>query len=284
MVTASKYPLDHIPQNQSSISPVAPKSAPALRQPWVVWEYTACLFTDGLTCTTRDLHDAIKAHAQNQNLPINIFYSPDASWIIEGAWGRAKVDDDRRPRISMTLKDSRYSDMQFITGIDYFGDCWANFQMMMVVQPEELERPLKPAIPNPILPNEAIVILVIIAGLLGISGNAGLQLLGAIGLIGGLSIWAISNQNVRDAKQRYEKWKEQIADLEREEEEIKRNRLSRSFKSDDLFVFHEVMTKITSAVISYKLIKQGAVVEDSKEQNFVEQFIPKSKKDIFEEF
>jgi histidinol-phosphate/aromatic aminotransferase/cobyric acid decarboxylase-like protein len=109
-------------------------------------------------------------------------------------------------------------------------------------------------------------------------------MLGIIGLIGGLSIWAISNQNVRDAKQRYEKWKEQIAEIEREEEEIKRNRLSRSFKSDDLFVFYEVMTKITSAVITYKLIKQGAVVKDSKEQNFVEQFIPKSKKDMFDDF
>jgi hypothetical protein len=64
----------------------------------------------------------------------------------------------------------------------------------------------------------------------------------------------------------------------------KRNRLSRSFKSDDLFVFHEVMTKITSSVVFHALVERGAKIEESNERNFVKQVIPKSKKDIFDDF
>jgi hypothetical protein len=173
-----------------------PKSSLTLIEPWVVWEYTACLFTGDLKFKTEDLHDAIKAHAENQT----------AHWVIEGAWGKAKVDDDLRPRVTMNLRDSRYSDMQFITGIDYFGECWANFQMMMVVQPETLERPAKPVVPNPLLPTEALVVLAVVAIGLLFTGNPGIQILGFVGLVGALVIWAISSQNVREAQQRYDKW------------------------------------------------------------------------------
>jgi hypothetical protein len=280
----SKYSLSGLPPAGISTVRTPPKNPPALREPWVVWEYTACLFTDTLVFTTENLHDVIKAHALHQNLPINVFYSPDACWIIEGTWGRAKVDDDRRPRVSMNLRDSRYSDMQFITGIDYFGDCWANFQMMMVVQPEEIEKPPKPVIPDPLLPIEALILLGVFAIGLLVTGNPGLQVFGVIGLIGGLGIWAVSSKNVREASEKQEKWKEQVKEIELEQEEIKRNRLSRSFKSDDLFVFHEVMTKIVSSMIFHSLIDKGATVEESQEKNNAEQYIPPSKKGMFDDY
>jgi hypothetical protein len=284
MAEVSRYTLAQLPKAEVAISKVPPKNPPHLIEDWVVWEYTACLFTDGLRFTTESLHDVIKAHAVNQKLPVNVFYASNAAWILDGSWGRAKVDDDRRPRISMNLRDSRYGDMQFITGIDYFGDCWANVQMMMVIQPEELEKPPKPVIPKSLLPNEALVVLVVVAAALIFSGNSGLQILGLVGLVGGLIIWAISSQNVREAKDRYAKWEQQVKELVREEEEIKRNRLSRSFKTDDLFVFHEVMTKITSAVIFHNLIERGAKVEESNERNFIKKVIPQNTKDLFDDF
>lgn len=284
MSESSKYALTYLPDTSGKITKISPKVPPTLIEPWVVWEYTACLFTNGIKFTTENLHDAIKAHADNQNLPINVFYSPDARWIIEGAFGRAKVDDEVRPRISANIRNSRHSDMQFITGIDYFGECWANFQMMIVVQPEILEKPPKPIIPSPLLPTEALVVLVVIAAGLIFSGNPGLQVLGFVGLIGGLIIWAISNKNVRDAKERYDKWKDEVAQLELEEAELKRNRLSRSFKYDDLFVFHEVMSKITASVISLGLLKQGAKVEETTQHTYIEKVIAKSDKNIFDDF
>jgi hypothetical protein len=314
---SSRYSLSEVPRTGSPIVPTPPKSSITLIDPWVVWEYTACLFTGDIKFETKDLHDAIKAHAQNQNLPVNIFYDSSAHWIIEGAWGRAKVDDDRRPRVTMNLRNSRYSDMQFITGIDYFGECWANFQMMMVVQPETLERPPKPvdsepllpnepSVPLPLLPTEALVVLAVVAIGLLFTGNPGIQILGFVGLVGGLVIWAISSQNVRQAEQRYNKWKEDTAKIELEERELRRdrhdkwkekitkieleeielkqNRLSRSFKSDDLFVFHEVASKIVSAVVFNALLKKGGRVEQSNENTRIENVIPKSKKDIFDNF
>jgi hypothetical protein len=284
MQQPERYSLERIPDIASSLVKVKPNSPPELRAPWVVWEYNACIFTDGLEFTTADLHDAIKAHCINQNLPVNVLYAPDAYWVIEGAWGRAKVDDDRRPRVSLSLKGSRHTDMNFITGIDSFGDCWANLQMMILVQPDELERPPKPIIPKPLLPNEALVVLAVVALLLIFSGNFGLQILGILGLLGGLIIWAISNNNVRKAKEALEKWEKQIRDILLEEEEIKRNRLSRSFQYDDLFTFHEVMTKITSAVVHYRLLQKGAKLEGTSEKVREKSVIGESKKDMFDDF
>lgn len=283
-IQPSRYSLTEVPRARDQIKVIRPKSSITLIQSSVVWEYTACLFTGGIKFTTEDLHDAVKAHAENQNLPINVYHDPSAHWVIEGAWGRAKVDDDLRPRVTMNLRELRYSDMQFITGIDYFGECWANFQMMMVVQAESLERPAKPIVPNPLLPTEALVVLALIAIGLLFTGNIGIKVLGFIGLVGGLIIWAVSRNNVREAQQRYENWKEEIAKIELEEIELKRNRLSRSFKSDDLFIFHEVASKIVASVVFNSLINKGGKVEQSNENNFVEQTIPKSKKDIFDDF
>jgi hypothetical protein len=283
-VQPSKYSLDKIPHT-GQIDKLNPKSSITLIEPWVVWEYTACIFTDGVKFKTEDLHDAIKAHAENQNLPINVFYDSSAHWIIEGAWGRAKVDDDLRPRVTMNLRDTRYSDMQFITGIDYFGDCWANFQMMMVVQPESLDKPAKPIVPDPLIPTEALLVLVVVAIVLFLlnGSNNGIQVLSIVGLIGALIIWAISRQNVRDAQRKYEKWKEEIAKIELEEIEIRKNRLSRSFKSDDLFVFHEVVSTIIRSIIVNSLLNKGGRVEQSNENNHIEQVIPKSQKDILKD-
>jgi hypothetical protein len=280
----SKYDLTKVPQLGFPITKISPKAPPELQEHWVLWEYNACLFTNGLKFTTEDLHDAIKAHAENQNLPINVFYSKDAYWLIDGAWGRAKVDDDRRPRVSLNLRNSRHSDRRFITGIEHFGDCWANFQMMVLAQPEELEKPPKPTIPDPLIPYEALIVLIIVAGVLIFSGNSGLQVLGIVGLIGGVTIWAISSRNVREATKRYEKWKEQMKEIEREEEEIKRNRLSRSFQSDDLFVFYEVMRRIVSTIVMQDLLERGAKVTGSSENSYIEKIIPKSTKDVFDDF
>jgi hypothetical protein len=279
-IRSSKYSLTEVPRVRHQIEKIKPKSSLTLIEPWVVWEYTACLFTGDIKFTTEALHDAIKAHAENQNLPINVYHDPSAHWIIEGAWGKAKVDDDLRPRVTMNLRESRYSDMQFITGIDYFGECWANFQMMMVVQPETLERPPKPIVPNPLLPTEALVVLAVVAIGLLFTGNVGIQILGFVGLVGGLVIWAISSQNVRQAQQRYDQWKEEVVKIELEEIELKRNRLSRSFKSDDLFVFHEVASKIIASVVVNAVLKNGGRVEQSNEKNEIEHTIPKSQKDI----
>jgi hypothetical protein len=284
MAASSKYDLAIVPRLDYPIVQNQPESPPQFIEPWLAWEYSACLFTDGIKFTTKDLHDVIKSHINYQNLPVNIFYSEQAHWVIEGAFGQAKVDNDRRPRVSANIKNSRHSDMYFITGIDNFGDCWANFQMMILVQPRQLDRPAKPVVPKPILPTEALIVLAVLAIIFLVSNNQILIMFGLLGLIGGGLIWVISSQNVREAKEQLERWKEDISKIELEELEIRKNRLSRSFQSDDLFTFHEVMTKITSSIIFHTLLKKGGKIEESNERNLVEDVIPKSKKDMFDEF
>jgi hypothetical protein len=159
---------------KSDIVKVAPKMPPVLIENWVVWEYTACLYTNGIILTTAELHDWLKAEMEHQQIPVNIFFANNACWVIEGARGRAKVDEDRRPRVVASLTNSPYTDIQFIAGLDYFGDYWVNFQMMLIVQPEEIEDPPRPVLPprpkpphkpnvTPLIPDAAVAVMALVA-------------------------------------------------------------------------------------------------------------------------
>jgi len=279
---------------------VLPKTPPVLVEQWVVWEYKFCLETNGIKIDMERLHDLVKADLQPQGVPIDIFFSNDACWIIEGARGRAKVDDDRRPRVIATLKNSFYTDMQFIAGIDYFGSSnWADVQMMLIVQPEEIKQSPRPTPPQeshvyPLIPSAALIVLGLIALGLMFSGNGGLVVLGFIGVLGVFYLASQSNQNVIKAQKNYQSklfaYQEDLAEWEREKEqlalereELIKNRLSRSFKTDDLRVFHTVMTRTIARIISEEFLKQGAAIKESVETNNAQNAIASSK-NIFDEF
>jgi hypothetical protein len=296
---------------------VPPKTPPILIENWVVWEYTACLYTNGIILTTAELHDWLKAEMEHQQIPVNIFFANNACWVIEGARGRAKLDEDFRPRVVASLTNSPYTDIQFIAGLDYFGDYWVNFQMMLIVQPEEIEDPPRPVPPprpkpphkhnvTPLIPDAAVVVMALVALGLIFSGNQGLQVLGFLGILGTGIMWFISRKKSMQAAAEYERkieqynreeedWKEQkeqaeedwhreLDEIALEREELEKNRLSRSFKWDDLRVFHEVMSLSVARVIHKNLLQKGATVKETQELSKNEEIIPKSKKDIFDDF
>jgi hypothetical protein len=286
----------------TKLARIAPASPPVLIEKWVVWELKVCLDTNGIKLNTEHLHDLLKVELEAQGVPVDIFFAKDASWIIEGARGRAKVDNDFRPRVVAKLKpqNSPYTDMQFIAGIDYFGKSnWADVQMMMIVQPEEIRlppRPTPPREPNTkgLIPNEAIVGMAVVALALTVSGNSALQLLGFIGLIGLIGIYIKSTTDVRKDRQSYEgkrfSYERELADWENEKEQIViereeliRNRLSRSFKTDDLRIFHTVLTRSIARIISDEFLKQGAAIKEAVENNDA-QIAISSSKNIFDEF
>lgn len=286
----------------TKIARIVPESPPVLIEKWVVWELKVCLDTNGIKLNTECLHDLLKVELETQGVPVDIFFAKDASWIIEGARGRAKVDNDFRPRVVAKLKpqNSPYTDMQFIAGIDYFGKSnWADVQMMMIVQPEEIKippRPTPPREPNtkPLIPNEALVVMALVALGLIFSGNSALQLLGFIGIIGFMGIYIKSTTDVRKDRQRYEgkrfSYEGELADWENEKEQIAlereeliRNRLSRSFKTDDFRVFHTVLTRSIARIISDEFLKQGAAIKEAVENNDA-QIAISSSKNIFDEF
>ena len=299
MINPSESSLISQNQKTTRLSKIAPKTPPTLIEQWVVWELKGCICTNGTKFTTAELHDFLKSDLEQQGVPVNIFFAQDASWIIQGARGTIKLDNDRRPRVVATLQNSPYTDIQFITGIDYFGSSeWADIQMMLIVQPEEVpepKRPIQPFSPNvsPLLPNEALFVLAVVVILLFLfAGDAG-KLFGLVGAIGGILIYIQSNTNVKEAKDRHEKarikYQEDLSSYEIEkeknalerEERIK-NRVSRSFKTDDLQVFREVMFQSVRKIVKEQLIDKGASANQFIEENKLDK--DQQKKNIFDEF
>jgi len=278
------------------------QSKPAiLTQSWVIWEFSAVIETKGFKFETVNLHDILKAELQAQQVPIDVFYT-NAGWIVEGAGDALKIDKDVRARVTANLRNSIYTNMQFIAGIDYFGDSnWADIQMMMIVQPEKPSElpaaPIRPQAANtqPLIPDAALVVLALIAAGLFFSGNGGLQVLAIVGAIGAFVIYFQSNSQVASAKRKYDSQlaiyqednierNRKIEKIKLEEEELKRNRLSRSFQWDDLRVLHTIMSRSVGKIIHDKLLQKGAIVKDFVHQTKNEEIIPESKKNIFDDF
>lgn len=278
------------------------QSKPAiLTQSWVIWEFSAVIETKGFKFETVNLHDILKAELQAQQVPIDVFYT-NAGWIVEGAGDALKIDKDVRARVTANLRNSIYTNMQFIAGIDYFGDSnWADIQMMMIVQPEKPpeipDAPKRPEAANiqPLIPDGALVVLALIAAGFFVSGNGGLQVLSIVGVIGAFVIYFKSNSDVAEKKRKYEsqqaRYQEEniernrkIEKIKLEEEELKRNRLSRSFQWDDLRVLHTIMSRSVGKIIHNNMLQKGATVKDFVHQTKNEEIIPESKKNIFDDF
>ena len=278
MTQSIENQLIHQQNGTASITKIEPKEPPRLIKEWIMdgHDISWCIHTNGLKFDTEQLHDFLKTEIEQQGVPVNVFLSKDAAWIIEGARGRAKVEEDRRPRVVATLQNSPYTDMQFIAGIDYFGSHWAKLQMMLVVQPETIKIPPKPVTPlkpdtTPLLPKEALIVLAVIAGGMLLLGNIALKLLGFIGLAGVTYLFIKSNADIKKAQKKYEReleaYEQELAEWEAEKEEIQleqqdleKYRASRSFKSEDLFTFWSVMVSKVILKIE-ELKKQGATVE-----------------------
>jgi len=274
-----------------------PDTSPTLIGEWVLWEINTLIHTNGVEFSTEDLHDYLKEEIKKQSTPIDLFLSSDAKWIIEGARGRAKVDKETRSRTVAKLRGSIHKDIQFIAGIDYFGNSkWANIQMMLLLQPETIDIPPRPIAPKepdikPILANEAIFVMALLAGGLLFTGNSSLQVLGILGVMGSLFIYMTSQSGVNKAKDEYakqtrryefdlDKWETQKEEIKLEREELIKHRLSRSFKTDDLRVFRSVMIETTAKIVTNEVFNKGATLEDVSE-NTDEAVAPSVKDKLF---
>lgn len=272
-----------------------------LTQSWVVWEFAAVMETNGIKFDTSSLYKLLQAELKSQQIPINIVYA-DTGWIVEGARGSLKIDQDVRARVAASLSNSIYTNMQFIAGIDYFGNSnWADVQMMMIVQPEKPPElppaPIRPQAANTqaLIPDAALILLGLIAAGLFFSGNGGLQGLAILGAIGAFVMYFQSNSQVAEAKRKYESQltmyqeenierNRQIEKIKLEEEELKKNRLSRSFQWDDLRVLHTIMSRSVGKIIHDNMIQKGASVKEFLHETKNEEIIPESKKNIFDDF
>lgn len=272
-----------------------------LTQSWVVWEFAAVIEINGIKFDTSSLYKLLKAELEKQQVPLDILYTTNTGWIVEGARGSIKIDE-KRARVAATLKNSIYTNMQFIAGIDYFGNSnWADIQMMMIVQPEKPPElppaPIRPQTANtqPLIPEAALILLGLIAAGLFVSGNGLLQLLAVGGALGAFVIYFQSSSQVAEAKRKYElqltRYQEEniernrlIEKIKLDEEELKKNRLSRSFQWDDLRVLHTIMSRSVGKIIHNNMLQKGGTVKEFVHQTKNEEIIPESKKNILNEF
>ncbi|KPQ31553.1 MAG: hypothetical protein HLUCCA11_23510 [Phormidesmis priestleyi Ana] len=300
IIPLNKEIADQIVENTSKIRRLEPAEPPRLISDWVVWEMNTCIDTKGEKFTTAQLHDCLKYNLGKERTPIEMFFAENACWIIEGLQGRrARVDNDLRARVVATLKGSPYTDMQFIAGIDYFGDSnWADVQMMLIVQPQKIEIPPKPSQPQkpnaePLIPNVMLAIVAIFAAP-WLLGSVFMKIIGLLVLGGTIFLFLQSNENVQRANRRYgdmistyeqklTRWEADHNEIIRDKEELTDHRLSRSFKLDDLRVFHTVMVRSVAALVNKHLIEKGAVVQDTVENNDAAAAISSSKS-IFDDF
>jgi hypothetical protein len=289
----------------SAIARIKPEVPPTLIEEWVIWEYDTLVHTNGINFETEDLHDLLKQEVERQGIPVDVFLSYDARWRALWAKFHHAIDDDARKRVVLKLKpdDSPYTDIQFIAGIDYFGDSdWANIQMMIVMQPEKIPLPSRPSRPTkknvqPLLPIGAIIAMAAVAFMLyfaGLSGrNEAVIFLGVIGSIATLGLSFYSYKDVYSAKaeyalanQRYDavcdKWREEKVEIELEEAELKRRKLFRSFKRDDLRVFHSVAIGLTTKIITTEIFDKGAEIGEVSEDQDESKTIPSMKDKLFD--
>lgn len=272
---SSQVALNH--QHVSSFSKRdSPKEQPQLTEQAVIWESEILLDTKGKKFNTEELYDSLKISLTEDKLPINLYFAEQAYWVILGA-KNFKKDDDKRPRIVATLQSSPYTDIQFLAGIDYLGDSsWANFQMMVIVQPEEAKfvepKPIAPQELNskPIIPNSFLIGLGIFSIILLFTNNIGGILFGISGIIGAFIGFCLNTKS-NQAKQeyfyqmsRYEsdliEWEKRQEELNTKNEERKNSRLLRSFKWDDLRTFKEIISQQSLKIIYKHLIREGATV------------------------
>jgi len=292
-------------QNQTtSIARIQPEIPPTLIEEWVIWEYDTLVHTNGIDFETEDLHDLLKCEIEQQGIPVDIFFD-EARWRALWAKFHHAIDDDARKRVVLKLKrdDSPYTDIQFVAGIDYFGDSdWANIQMMIVMQPEKIPLPPRPTRPikknvQPLLPMEAIIAMAAVAFMLylaGLSGrNEAVIFLGVLGAIATLGLAFYSYKDVYGAKsenaladEKYElacdRWREEKVQIELEEAELKRRKLFRSFKRDDLRVFHSVAIGLTTKIITAEIFDKGAEIGEVSEDQDESKTIPSMKDKLFD--
>lgn len=253
---------------------------PTLVADWVLWEFAAVVKTDGITLDTKGLYNLLTAELAKEKAPIDIILST-AGWYVEGnSSSSKKIKGDRRSRIVATLQNSIFGEtMQFIAGIDYFGQSnWADIQMMLIVQPEPPPpippSPQRPMAPNskPLIPNELLAVAGLIALSLLFTGNGGLQVLGVMGAIGIIVIGIMANQNIVKAQAKYEmqlreyeeanrQRNEIIENIKKEEIELRENRGIRSFQWDELRMLHAIMTNYIREIVRTRMLAGGATVE-----------------------
>jgi len=223
---------------------------PGQRRPLLIMdEQSVHLSHTDRQLTPEDLIARVQSIIAAQEVPVEVR-------LMKARW----VNDSRevRSRIVAFLRGHPYSDIKMIMGVDYMGR-WASIQLNLATEPEALSAPpTAPTIETPMGPVVTMIagVLFVLIGL--VSSSPGVVLIGFMAAIGGL-IWLLiarSNQQQKHAAERF-RWEN-----EKRQREFERTaeRLSRTFKVDDMRLFCTAMRHIFQAVVDDIVSTGGEVV------------------------
>lgn len=241
---------------------------PGKRRPMLVWdEQTIHLAHTDRWLQPEELLNRVRFLIQAYAAPVKV-------QLVYARW--IKDYEEWRPRLIASLHDHSYSDVKMIMGVDYLGR-WASLQLQIATEPEPMAPPPPPpSKPQKETPIGAVILIGIglmlfVAGIAVMVGSRRNQEGGVVTVILGIFvaiigfIWA--SMAGSNATQRYEQEKAAWeAEIRKQEAEIKRRetekvveKLSRTFKVDDIRLFGEAMQHVFRAVAN-DIVKQGAKV------------------------
>lgn len=189
----------------------------------------------------QQLADRTRAILAAQNVPVDIK-------VVEARWFQDA--HETRPRLLAALRDHPYGDIKMIMGLDYMGQ-WASFHLLVGSEPEPI-----PPRPAALLPMDVILAyaVAVIALITAFSGDQHAFFSIAAMLV------SLAYAVVRTARSR--KRTERAWELERTKRETEKltERLSRTFKVDDIRLFCTAMRQVFQAVVDDLVQGGGEVV------------------------
>ena len=261
----------HFEEEEAGVEPGRPR-------PWlVVDEQVTHLSHTDRELTPEALLARVQTLLEQDRVPVRVQLLP-TRWQNDG--------EERRPRLVASLKSHRYSDIKMLLGLDYLGR-WASIHLALAIEPAPLPVPPEPEeLPdNPAFQHPVGAIICLVLGFLGFIGGNALSssnyywslgrefapvLIGAgvlLGLIGAISyLVAVSNHGKRCAELRAAWQQEQArrrqaweAEQRQRAQQNMADRLSRTFKVDDMRLFSTAMREVYRSVVD-DIVSQGAQV------------------------
>lgn len=179
----------------------------------------------------QELLQRVRSILEMQDVPVDV-QLVNTRWLSDA--------HEVRPRLVASLRNHPYSDIKMIMGVDYMGR-WASIQLYLGAEPEPIPSPQTP---------KGVIALWVIGGFMVLFGLGlklgGLSLLGVAFLVGGF--WWYRKKSMR--------WK---AEQHRRALEKAVERLSRTFKVDDMRLFCTAMRQVFQAVVD-DIVQRGAEV------------------------
>lgn len=198
----------------------------------------------------QELLERVRCIITTQGVPVDV-------QLINARW----LSDPRevRPRLIASLRDHPYSDLKMIMGVDYMGS-WASIYLHVGVEPEP--EPPEPEAPKWKKPIDAVAALIcgaifLVAGSSDALNSSAIAVVGVLSLGYGIVRFYISYKwYTTQVLAQKAAWAGTIA---KDKLTKSAERLSRTFKVDDMRLFCTAMRKVFQAVVD-DIVQRGAEV------------------------